>query len=42
MVINIGIPIVALITKKSLNELAIEKGNELYTIFKTMSVKVYK
>lgn len=42
VVINIGIPIVALITKKSLNELDIEKGNELYTIFKTMSVKVYK
>lgn len=42
VVLNIGIPIVALITKKSLNELDIEKGNELYAIFKTMSVKVYR
>lgn len=42
IVLNIGIPIVALITKKSLNDLSIEKGNELYAIFKTMSVKVYK
>jgi molybdopterin-binding protein len=42
IVLNIGIPIVALITKKSLNHLSIEKGNELYAIFKTMSVKVYR
>ena len=42
VVLDIGIPLVALITKKSLNEMAIEKGLELYSIFKTMSVKVYK
>lgn len=42
VILNIGIPIVALITKKSLNELSIEKGTGLYTIFKTMSVKVYR
>lgn len=42
VVLDIGIPLVALITKKSLNEMAIENGLELYSIFKTMSVKVYK
>ncbi|WP_066892780.1 excisionase family DNA-binding protein [Clostridium nigeriense] len=42
VILDIGIPIVSLITTKSLNELSIEKGTELYAIFKTMSVKVYK
>lgn len=42
VVLDIGIPILALITKTSLNEMGIEKGSELYAIFKTMSVKVYK
>lgn len=42
VILNIGIPILALITKTSLNEMDIEKGSELYAIFKTMSVKVYK
>lgn len=42
IVLDIGIPLVALITKKSLEELHIEKEIELYAIFKTMSVKVYK
>ena len=40
--VDIGIPIKALITTKSLNEMGIEKGNELYVVFKTMSVIVYK
>lgn len=42
IVLDIGIPLVSLITKKSLDELNIEKSIELYAIFKTMSVKVYK
>ena len=42
VVLDIGIPIVSLITKKSLNEMGIKKEMELYAIFKTMSVKVYK
>lgn len=42
IVICIGIPIVALITKKSLDEMELKKGTELYTIFKTMAVNVYK
>lgn len=40
--IDIGIPIKALITLKSLKEMDIEKGNEIYVVFKTMSVTVYK
>ncbi|MGE5626676.1 MAG: excisionase family DNA-binding protein [Solirubrobacterales bacterium] len=42
VIIDIGIIIKALITKKSLNELKIEKGTELYAIFKAMSVIAYK
>ena len=42
VILDIGIPIVSLITTKSLNELSIEKGTELYAIFKTMSVKVFR
>jgi molybdopterin-binding protein len=42
VVLDIGIPIVALITKKSLSEMGIEVGTELYAVFKTMAVKVYK
>ena len=42
IILDIGIPISSLITIKSLNELSIEKGTELYAIFKTMSVKVSK
>lgn len=42
VVIDIGIPIVALITEKSLNEMGIINGTNLYCIFKTMSVKVFK
>lgn len=42
VVVDIGIPIRALITTKSLAEMSIEKGTELYVVFKTMSVTVYK
>ncbi len=40
--VDIGIPLKALITMKSLKEMGIEIGTELYVIFKTMSVAVYK
>lgn len=42
VVVDIGIPIKSLITVKSLNEMGIIKGTELYVVFKTMSVIVYK
>lgn len=42
VILDIGIPLVALITKKSLYDLSIEKGTELFAIFKTMCVRVYK
>lgn len=42
VILDIGIPLVASITKKSLNEMNITKGIELYAIFKTMSAKVYR
>lgn len=40
--VDIGVPIKALITVKSMEELDIQKGTELYAVFKTMSVVVYK
>jgi len=42
VVVDIGLSIKSLITSKSLNEMNIEKGTELYVVFKTMSVKVYR
>ncbi|WP_300382075.1 excisionase family DNA-binding protein [Clostridium sp.] len=42
VILDIGIQMLALITKESLTELTIEKGVELYAIFKTMSIKIYK
>ncbi|MBP1745258.1 MAG: binding protein [Firmicutes bacterium] len=42
VILDIGMPMTALITKKSLNEMGIVMGTELYAIFKTMAVKVYK
>lgn len=42
VVLDIGVPIVAIITTRSLNEMGIEKGGELYAVFKTVAVKVYK
>ena len=42
VVLDIGILITALITKKSLEEMNIEKGTLLYVVFKAMTVKVYK
>lgn len=40
--IDIGIPIKVLITENSLNEMDIIKDAEIYAVFKTMSVVVYK
>ncbi len=40
--VDIGIPIKGLITSKSSEELEIKKNTQLYVVFKTMSVKVYK
>ncbi len=40
--LDIGVPITALITKKSLDEMQITLGTELYAVFKAMAVKVFK
>ncbi|NTW05929.1 MAG: excisionase family DNA-binding protein [Peptococcaceae bacterium] len=40
--VDIGIPIKAMITSKSLGELEIKKDAKLFVVFKTMSVRVYK
>jgi molybdate/tungstate transport system ATP-binding protein len=40
--LDVGIPLSALITKRSLNEMNIKKGDTLYAIFKTMSVRILK
>lgn len=42
VILHIGITLTSLITSKSLKEMDIKKGDELYAVFKTMSVKVYK
>lgn len=40
VLLNVGFPLLALITKHSMIEMNIKIGIELYAIFKTMSVKV--
>ena len=40
--VDIGIPLKSLITKKSLDVLNLSIGDEVYTMFKAMSVYVYK
>lgn len=42
VVIDVGIPLVASITKKSLDEMEITIGTSLYAVFKTMAVKVFR
>ncbi|NTV88934.1 MAG: helix-turn-helix domain-containing protein [Clostridiales bacterium] len=42
VVCDIGITIEALITRESLEEMKIEKGSDIFVIFKAMTVKVYK
>lgn len=40
VILDIGIPLAILITKKSLMDMDIKKGDEFYATFKTMSVNV--
>ncbi|WP_027400420.1 helix-turn-helix domain-containing protein [Anaerovorax odorimutans] len=42
ILLDIGIPLLALITRQSMIEMDIKKDDYLYAIFKTMSVKVLK
>jgi len=42
IILDIGIPLMSMITKKSMESLKICKGCDLYAIFKTMSINVYK
>jgi molybdate/tungstate transport system ATP-binding protein len=42
VVLDIGIPLVALITQKSMKAMNIALGCDLYAVFKTMSIHVYK
>ncbi|MDO9492545.1 excisionase family DNA-binding protein [Acetobacterium sp.] len=42
IVLDIGIPLMSLITKKSMESMNITKGCDLYAVFKTMSINVYK
>jgi DNA binding domain, excisionase family len=42
VLLDTGIPMTVLITKRSLADMDIKKGDELYAIFKTMAVKVIK
>ena len=42
VLLDIGMPLVALITRQSMLDMDIKLGDKLYAIFKTMSVKVFK
>ncbi|WP_373483730.1 excisionase family DNA-binding protein [Acetobacterium sp.] len=42
VILDIGIPIMSLITKKSMENMKISKGCVLYAVFKTMSINVCK
>lgn len=42
VLLNVGIPLVVLITNRSLRDMDIKIGDELRAIFKTMAVKVIK
>lgn len=42
IILDIGIPLIVLITKRSLEELDLKIGDSAYAIFKTMSVRVAK
>lgn len=42
VILDIGFPIIALITKEALLEFNIKQGSRLYVVFKTMAVKVFK
>ena len=40
--LDVGIPLCALITRRSLNEMDIKKGDTLFAVFKTMAVIIKK
>lgn len=42
VILDVGIPIQILITKKALEEMKIKNGDELFAVFKAMSVKIAK
>jgi molybdopterin-binding protein len=42
ILLDVGIPIQILITKRTLDEMAIKNGDELFAVFKAMSVKIVK
>lgn len=42
VILDIGIPMMSLITIKSMETMNISKGSVLYAVFKTMSINVYK
>ena len=42
VLLDVGIPMIILITRQSLKDMDVKTGDELYAIFKTMSVKVMK
>ena len=42
VLLDVGIPLIVLITNRSLLDMDIKIGDELYAIFKTMAVKVIK
>ena len=42
VLLDTGIPMTVLITRRSMQDMNIKKGDELYAIFKTMAVKVIK
>lgn len=42
VLLDVGIPMMVLITKQSMKDMDIKTGDELYAIFKSMSVKVIK
>ena len=42
VMLDIGIPLTVLITGRSMKEMGIKIGDELYAVFKTMAVKVIK
>ncbi len=40
--LDVGVPLTAMITKQSLEDMKITKGKELYAVFKTTAVRVFK
>ncbi len=42
VLLDVGVPMLVLITKRSLLDMGIKVGDELYAVFKTMAVKIIK